>query len=1180
MKKRFKVLFVILFLMVIFMPFYKAEAASSYTVEMVANQSGNKVIGTYSSYSSALSAMNKQNSTASSVATIYRDGVPVDSKYAIFKFKPGKTYYLYTSATGGAYTYIHGSSGTDAALLGYSDNGRVKVMISGYTGWTEINNGIVTPISLMGVNGNSIYVPGRGNKIRTEPSTDGKVLDTIYSPMTFTYTETRENQNYTWFKINYEGKTAWIAKGDSMTILPAGSSELGTYYKNYGPSGNLIHHFTYYNGSGYGDTFTNLGTSPSYLTKDIKYYSFDGNYFYSSLTDMLDDYRSGKYTKSVNANSPHYAYYLYLPSRSVTKYSADDLDRIIVNKGYNASTSKMYGTGKYFKEAEATYGQNALMMFSTAMNESANGTSKIAMDKNNLFGYGASDSNPYEGAYTYASPKDSIMDYAKKTVGSYSLATGTYYYGSHYGNKASGRNVKYASDPYWGEKQASNSFLSDLDYGGKDFNSSTIGVVKKDSNVGRPWVFDKPERTDEAYAYTLKNPNSNEKVNDLAVNVIDKVVGLNGVEFYKIYADLSIDNNLVYGYVPTEEIYVSNNQPVITASDKTIKEGDTFNPLDGVSASDTENGNLTNKITYESNVNPNEEGTYKVTYTVVDNSNFHASKTITVKVISAEMPIINAYDREVKQFEKFDYMDGVSAKASDGTDLTDDITYKGTVNTDVADTYEVTYKVKDSKGKEASKTIKVTVIPNEKPVINVSDKEIYLNSEFDPLEGVTAYDAEDGEIKDIEYKGEVKTDEVGDYKITYTVTDKNGQKTEKTITVKVIVNQLPVINAYDKTITINTEFDPLEGVSAYDTEDGSITDIRVVKNDVKIDTLGKYEVTYEVTDSYGQTVTKTITITVSEKVLIEKEGGFYLDYLKEVDGNLQIKGYNIIKNINNDLNTNIEYELILVNQNDNKEYSQKLERITDKDEMTIPIISEDGYDYTYSWFVGNINFSSVPEGNYTVYLKSTNSDYYSKSLVKNIFLNEQVSQYNSKGKYVTITNDYMSVDIPVNFTVRDSELAKKETSADTNQFSYIEKVELNDKYLHLKGASYSVDMNMNKDAKISRKIIFENQDSFDKYTFDLGYINNGTFTIELVAPDKFGISKPLAWYDSNIDISALPKGKYAIYITNESNIADYGELSDVLLFTSFDKANGSINGKKYRLYLNDKLRYRVELTIE
>ena len=37
---------------------------------------------------------------------------------------------------------------------------------------------------------------------------------------------------------------------------------------------------------------------------------------------MLDDYRNGKYASSVNANSPHYAYYLYLSSHSVTGYTA------------------------------------------------------------------------------------------------------------------------------------------------------------------------------------------------------------------------------------------------------------------------------------------------------------------------------------------------------------------------------------------------------------------------------------------------------------------------------------------------------------------------------------------------------------------------------------------------------------------------------------------------------------------------------------------------------------------------------------------------------------------------------------------------------------------------------------------------------------------------------------------
>ena len=1175
MKKRFVTLFFIIFFVFVFMPFSKVEAASTYTVEMVANQTGNKVVGTYSSYSAALNAMNAQNSTASSVATIYRDGVPVDSKYAIFKFKPGKTYNLYTSATGGAYTYVHGSYGTDAALLGYSDNGRVKIMISGYTGWTEASNGVVTPISLLGVSGNSIYVPGKGNKIRTEPSTSGKVIATIYSPATFTYTETKENQGYTWFKISYNGQTAWIAKGDSMTIMSSGSTELGTYYNHYGPTGNLIHHFTYYTGSGYGDTFTNLGTAPSFLAKNVRYYSFDGNYFYSSLTTMLDDYRTGKYNNSVNYNNPYYAYYVYLPSHSVTGYTASDLDNIIASKGYNASTSKMYGTGQYFKEAEATYGQNALMMFSTAMNESASGTSKIAMDKNNLFGYGASDSNPYDGAYSYNSPRDSIMDYAKRTGSSYSLVTGAYYYGGHYGNKSSGRNVKYASDPYWGEKQASNSFLSDLNYGGKDFNSSTIGVTNKDfANV---WVFDKPERSDSAHRYSLKNPNTNAAVYDVSVNVVDKVLGANNEWFYKVYTDLPTSENLLYGYVLANEVNVSNNQPVITASDKTIKEGDKFNPLEGVSATDTENGNLTNRITYESDVKPNQEGTYHVTYTVVDNSNFHASKTITVKVVSAELPTINAEDKEVKQFEEYNYMDGVSAKAYDGTDLTKDITYEETVNTDVADTYEVTYKVKDSKGKETSKTIKVTVIPNEKPVINASDKEIYLNSTFNPLEGVTATDAEDGPIEDIKYESTVKTNEVGDYKVTYTVEDKNGQKTVKTITVKVIINQLPVINAYDKTIYLNSTFDPLEGVTAYDPEDGTIDKINVDKNEVNTDTLGKYKVTYSVTDSYEQTVTKTITVTVSEKVLEKKDGLFYIDYLSNVNGKLELKGYNTIKGIDNDLNQKIEYKVTLKNIDNGKTYEQYATRITDEEGIPFDVYSSDGKNYKYSWFKFDFDLSGLPAGNYTASIMSIGEDYYSENVINNKTNSTQITSFDSN-KYVTIRNNYNYDDSPIEFIVRDEKLANKTVGSYYNQFdNYIDFNFTDENKLHLRGMSYSYGMNLSSGSNVMRKIIFENQDTYETYVRNLGSVTDGDYTAPLPVSD--GLDKTRAWYDNNLDISDIPEGNYTIYITTSANVTDISEFTEKLGRT-LDDVKATIDGKEYSFSINFAKNSRIEMKVK
>ena len=1159
-----------------FMPFYKVEAATPYTVEMVSNTRGNEVVGSYSSYDEAVKAMKSQNSSSTSVATVYKDGRAVDSEYAIFKFKPGNTYNLYReSNSSSAYTYVHGSYGVDAAFLGYSENGRVKIMISGFTGWTDINNGVITPISLLGVNGNMISVPGdKGIRIRTAPSLSASVITKVSSTTNFSYTETAQADGYTWYKVNYNGQAAWIAKTDSVLVL-TGSTNLNTFYKNYGPSGNLIHYYDTYNGVGYDRVISNLGTAPSWMPKEVIYYSFDGNYFYSTLESMLDDYRNGTYEHSVNYNNPYYSYYLYLPSHSTTSYTASDLDSIIANKGYNASNSKMYGTGQYFKEAEATYGQNALMMFSHAATESAYGTSNIAMDKNNLFGYGAADSCAYDCAYSYDSPRDSIMDYAQKTGDRYNVVTGKYYYGSHFGNKSSGRNVKYMADPYAGEKEAAKSFLSDIDFGGKDFNSNTIGVTRK--GLSGAWVFTRPEQVNDAYLYTLKNPTTNDPVYDIPANIVDKVVGIDGKTFYKVYTDLNPGDGPTYGYVEASEWNVSNNQPVINANDVTITEGANFDPMSGVSASDVENGDLTSKVTYESDVDSNKAGTYHVTYTVVDNSNFHASKEITVKVTSAELPTIDAENREVNQFEEFDYMTGVKATAYDGTDLTDSITYDKTVDTNVSGTYEVTYKVKDSKGKEASKTITVTVIPNEKPVINASDKEIYLNSEFDPLEGVTATDKEDGELK-VEYEGEVKTDVIGNYEITYKATDKNGQVTTKTITVKVIANQLPVINASDKTIYLNSEFNPLEGVIATDEEDGKIDKIEVVKNDVKTDKEGKYEVTYSVTDSYNQTVTKTITVTVTEKVLVKKDGLFYVDYLDNVDGKLELKGYNTIKGIDNDLNQDIKYKITFKNVDNNQTYEQYATRIVDDNEIPFDVYSADGKNYKYSWFTIDFDLDKLPAGNYTATMTSIGEDYYSENVITNKTNSTEITGFNDENKYLVIRNNYNYNSSPIEFIVRDEKLADKTVSSYYNQFDNFITFEFNDdNTLHLRGMSYSYGMNLSSSANVTRKIIFENENNYKTYVKDLGSVTNGDYEAPLPVSD--GLDKTRAWYDKNIDISDIPKGTYAIYITTSANVTDISEFTEKL-GRSLDDVKATINGKKYSFDVNFSKNSRIEMKVE
>ena len=81
------------------------------------------------------------------------------------------------------------------------------------------------------------------------------------------------------------------------------------------------------------------------------------------------------------------------------------------------------------------------------------------------------------------------------------------------------------------------------------------------------------------------------------------------------------------------------------------------------------------------------------------------------------------------------------------------------------------------------------------------------------------------------------------------------------------LNEVPVIQAEDKTLTVGEEFDPLKDVTATDKEDGDLTGkIEILKNTVNMEEVGTYEVTYRVTDSKGASSTKTIFVTVNPKM--------------------------------------------------------------------------------------------------------------------------------------------------------------------------------------------------------------------------------------------------------------------------------------------------------------------------
>ena len=205
----------------------------------------------------------------------------------------------------------------------------------------------------------------------------------------------------------------------------------------------------------------------------IPYYESDGHRFYhyvaqnasipvaSHLSDMEvgKKYYStdGLHFDGFNLENP----FLFKDLTEATNYSAEDLDKVF--SLLNINNSLLENKGATFKEAEEHYHINALYLLAHSALESDWGRSNIAKDKNNFFGIAAYDTTPYLSAKTFDDVDKGILGATKWIKENYIDRGRTFL-----GNKASGMNVEYASDPYWGEKIASVMMKINEKLGGKD----------------------------------------------------------------------------------------------------------------------------------------------------------------------------------------------------------------------------------------------------------------------------------------------------------------------------------------------------------------------------------------------------------------------------------------------------------------------------------------------------------------------------------------------------------------------------------------------------------------------------------------------------------------------------------------------------------------------------------------
>ena len=245
--------------------------------------------------------------------------------------------------------------------------------------------------------GDTVYVTSDILAVMSSPSEDAKKTETLGTDEPL---EVQDIQN-SWYKISYKGNRSGWLKQECTTYLEPGYNEEDEILKN------------------------------------------SNNYTSNNSQNSNKNTNTGKATLSFNMN-------LNTPSG----LSLEEFQKVLTD---SKDKNKIFeNNAKYFYYIEKQYNINGLFVAAVAIHESGWGTSKIAKEKYNLFGYGAYDSSPYNSAYNFTDYSESIDLLARVFVKYYLNPKGTNIYGGekavgtyYKGPTLTGVNTYYASDKNW-----------------------------------------------------------------------------------------------------------------------------------------------------------------------------------------------------------------------------------------------------------------------------------------------------------------------------------------------------------------------------------------------------------------------------------------------------------------------------------------------------------------------------------------------------------------------------------------------------------------------------------------------------------------------------------------------------------------------------------------------------------
>lgn len=358
------------------------------------------------------------------------------------------------------------------------------------------------------------------------------------------------------------------------------------------------------------------------------------------------------------------------------------------------------------------------------------------------------------------------------------------------------------------------------------------------------------------------------------------------------WKNLKSNNRPSYGFgddqfTGTVDVPINNWEntpcPILGADNVILKQGQYFDALKGVSALDREDGDLKPIMTVSGTVDINTPGEYQLIYRVTDSDGLTSEVKRLVRVVRDYFPVIhNAEDIEIKAGAEFDPMFNVKATDEEDGDLTYKLISNGDFSKNTPGEYQLTYAVTDLDNHTTRVTRNVTIVKNNAPrIVGADDVTIKKGQNFDKKKGVQATDAEDGDLTSVmAVGGNVDVDHEGSYTLTYAVSDRDGNQAKVERTVRVVSDNVPVIENCNKVIIkVGDTFDPRQDVQCWDKEDGNIKARLKITGSVDVNTPGIYELNYTVSDNDGNVTSmdRTIQVLSNEKPVISGASDIVVD---------------------------------------------------------------------------------------------------------------------------------------------------------------------------------------------------------------------------------------------------------------------------------------------------------------